>query len=81
MAERMQVKDRLWDIGEIEVDPKMEIQNKAEVFSERITGNRDDMELTHRNGEYVVRVHFSDGDYTATDALKHYLRQMMEDGN
>lgn len=83
MAERMQEKDRLWDIGEIDVDPKMEIQDKVEVFSERIAGNsdQDDTKLVHRNGEYVVRVHFSDGDYTATDALKHYLRQMMKAGN
>ena len=82
MIERMQEKDRLWDIGEINVDPKMEIQDKAEVFSERITSNsdQDNTELVHRNGEYVVRVHFSDSDYTATDALKHYLRQMMKAG-
>ena len=64
------------------MDPKMEIQDKAEVFSERIAGNsnQDDTELVHRNGEYVVRVHFSDSDYTATAALKHYLRQMMKAG-
>lgn len=82
MAERMQEKDRLWDIDEIDVDPKMEIQGKAEVFSERITSNnnQDNADLTHRNGEYVVRVHFSDSDYTATDALKHYLRRMMKVG-
>lgn len=82
MAERMQEKDRLWDIGEIDVDPKMEIQDKAEVFSEQVesNSNQNDVELTHKNGEYVVRVHFSDSDYTATDALKHYLRQMMKAG-
>ena len=82
MAERMQEKDRLWDIGEIDVDPKMEMQAKAEVFSEQIesNSNQDDTELVHRNGEYVVRVHFSDSDYTATDALKYYLRQMMKAG-
>ena len=82
MAERMQEKDRLWDIGEIAVDPTMEMQDKAEVFSEQIesNSNQDDTELVHRNGEYVVRVHFSDSDYTATDALKHYLRQMMKAG-
>ena len=82
MAERMQEKDRLWDIGEIDVDPTMEMQDKAEVFSEQIESNsdQDDTELVHRNGEYVVRVHFSDSDYTATDALKHYLRQMMKAG-
>ena len=39
MAERMQEKDRLWDIGEIDVDPKMEMQDKAEVFSEQIESN------------------------------------------
>lgn len=80
MAERMQEKDRLWDIGEIDVDPKMAIQDKAEVLSERIASNsnQDNTKLVHRNGEYVVRVHFSDSDYTATDALKHYLRQMMK---
>ncbi len=82
MAKRMQKKDRLWDIREIDVNPKMEMQDKAEVFSEQIesNSNQDDTELVHRNGEYVVRVHFSDSDYTATDALKHYLRQMMKAG-
>ena len=82
MAGRMKEKDRLWDIGEVDVDPKMEMQDKAEVFLEQIksNSNQDDTELVHRNGEYVVRVHFSDSDYTATDALKHYLRQMMKAG-
>lgn len=27
---------------------------------------------------YVVRVHFSEDDYSATDALKYYLKQMTE---
>lgn len=33
---------------------------------------------THLNEGYVVRVHFSKDDYSATDALKHYLKQMAE---
>lgn len=27
---------------------------------------------------YVVRVHFSEDDYSATDALRYYLKQMTE---
>ncbi len=34
--------------------------------------------LTHLNEGYIVRVHFSKGNYTATDALKHYLKQIAE---
>lgn len=33
---------------------------------------------THLNEGYVVRVHFSEDSYSATDALKHYLKQMAE---
>ncbi len=33
---------------------------------------------THLNEDYVVRVHFSRDDYSATDALKHYLKQIAE---
>ncbi|MDE6530155.1 MAG: hypothetical protein K2K96_05205 [Lachnospiraceae bacterium] len=32
----------------------------------------------HLNEGFVVRVHFSKDDYSATDALKHYLKQMAE---
>ena len=33
---------------------------------------------THLNDGYVVRVHFGQEDYSATDALKRYLKQIAE---
>ncbi|MDE6687621.1 MAG: hypothetical protein K2K20_00225 [Lachnospiraceae bacterium] len=33
---------------------------------------------THSKEGYVVRVHFSEDDYSATDALRYYLKQMTE---
>lgn len=32
--------------------------------------------LTHLNNGYVIRVHFSEKNYSATDALKDYLKQI-----
>lgn len=40
-------------------------------------GKKEDV-LTHLNEGYIVRVHFSKDNYTATDALKHYLKQIAE---
>lgn len=40
-------------------------------------GKKEDA-LTHLNEGYIVRVHFSKDNYTATDALKHYLEQIAE---
>lgn len=72
-AEIMEEREKLWDIGEIEIDRKQSVKDKMEGFSHHIAEA-----LEHKNEEYVVRVHFGDGDYSATDAIKHYLKQISQ---
>lgn len=69
----MEERDKLWDIEKIEIDKKQSVKNKMEGFSHQI-----EEALTHRNEEYVVRVHFGNEDYSATDAVKHYLKQIAQ---
>lgn len=44
---------------------------------ESMMSGEDDL-TTHLNDGYVVRVHFGQEDYSATDALKRYLKQIAE---
>lgn len=74
-AEIMEVKrEELPDIDTIQTDKMQPIEKKVEEY---ISGKEGDLS-THINEGYVVRVHFSKEDYSATDALKHYLRQIAE---
>lgn len=71
----MEVKrEELLDIDTIKIDKMQPIEKKLEEF---ISGKEGDLS-THLNEGYVVRVHFSMEDYSATDALKHYLKQIAE---
>ena len=71
----MEVKrEELPDIDTIQTDKMQPIEKKVEEY---ISGKEGDLS-THINEGYVVRVHFSKEDYSATDALKHYLRQIAE---
>lgn len=71
----MEVKrEDLWDIDAVNIDKKELVRNKLEEFTSNIKGDL----TTHLNEEYVVRVHFSKEDYSATDAFKHYLKQIAE---
>lgn len=71
----MEVKrEELPDIDTIQIDKMQPIEKKVEEY---ISGKEGDLS-THINEGYVVRVHFSKEDYSATDALKHYLRQIAE---
>lgn len=71
----MEVKrEELLDIDTIKIDKMQPIEKKLEEF---IPGKEGDLS-THLNEGYVVRVHFSMEDYSATDALKHYLKQIAE---
>lgn len=64
----------LWDIDEVDIDMTKSIEERTLDFMEQTGGGY----RTHRNGDYIVRVHFSDTEYTATDAIKHYLKQIAE---
>lgn len=71
----MEVKrEELADIDTIKIDKMQPVEKKLEIF---ISGREGDLS-THLNEGYVVRVHFSMEDYSATDALKHYLKQIAE---
>lgn len=71
----MEVKrEELLDIDTIKIDKMQPIEKKLEEF---ISGKEGDLS-THLNEGHVVRVHFSMEDYSATDALKHYLKQIAE---
>ncbi len=74
-ADIMEVKrEELPDIDTIQIDKMQPIEKKLEEY---ISGTEGDLS-THLNEGYVVRVHFSMEDYSATDALKQYLKQIAE---
>lgn len=70
----MEEREKLWDIGEIEIDKELSVKNKIQNFAH---GIKEDT-LTHMNEGYTVRVHFGKEDYSATDAVKHYLKQIAQ---
>lgn len=71
----MEVKrEELPDINTIKIDKMQPIEKRLKEF---ISDKKGDLS-THLNEGYVVRVHFSMENYSATDALKHYLKQIAE---
>ena len=70
----MEEKENLWDIGELEIDKELSVKDKLKNFAPYIKEET----LTHMNEGYVVRVHFGEEDYSATDAVKHYLKQIAQ---
>ena len=70
----MEVKrEELRDMGQIQIAKEKPVREKLE----KIISGEDDF-TTHLNDGYVVRVHFGKENYSATDALKQYLRQISE---
>lgn len=67
-------KGDLLDIDTVTIDKTHPVEKKLKEFA---AGKNGDLS-THLNEGYVVRVHFSRDDYSATDALKHYLKQIAE---
>ena len=70
----MEEREKLWDIGEIEIDKELSVKNKIQNFAHGI----EEENMTHVNEGYIVRVHFGKEDYSATDAVKHYLKQIAQ---
>lgn len=66
--------EKLWDIDKVDIDKTLPIKDRAESFSKCIK----EESLTHLNEGYVVKVHFSNENYSATDAVKHYLQQITQ---
>lgn len=67
-------KEDLLDIDTVTIDKTHPVEKKLSEFAFDKKGDLS----THLNEGYVVRVHFGKDDYSATDALKHYLRQIAE---
>ena len=67
-------KEDLLDIDTVTIDKTHPVEKKLKEFASDKNGDLS----THLNEGYVVRVHFGKDDYSATDALKHYLRQIAE---
>lgn len=68
------MEEKLWDIGEVKIDKELPIEDKLQNFPNYMKEGH----LTHTNEGYVVRVHFGKEDYSATDAVKHYLKQIAQ---
>lgn len=68
----MEDEKKIWDIEQIERE-----EAEKEKLKNTLKGITKD-EFTHINEGYLVRVHFSQEDYSATDALKHYLQHVMQ---
>lgn len=62
---------QLRDIDEININQSLPLDEKVGQY---LIESEDP--YTHINQGYVVKVSYSDTDYTATDALKNYLRQI-----
>ena len=74
MKNIMEVKrNELRDSAQISIAKETPVREKLE----SIISGEDDF-TTHLNDGYVVRVHFGQEDYSATDALKQYLKQIAE---
>lgn len=67
-------KGNLSDIDTVTIDKMHPVKKKLKEVASDKNGDLS----THLNEGYVVRVHFSKDDYSATDALKHYLKQIAE---
>lgn len=70
----MEEREKLWDIGGIEIDKELSVKNKMQNFAHGVTEEN----MMHVNEGYIVRVHFGKEDYSATDAVKHYLKQIAQ---
>ena len=66
-------RNELRDIAQIPITKEKPVREKLESM---MSGEND--LTTHLNDGYVVRVHFGQEDYSATDALKRYLKQIAE---
>ena len=66
--------EKLWNIEEVEIDKEQPVKDKLQQFFNHM----EEENCTHINDGYVVRVHFGKENYSATDAVKHYLKQIAQ---
>lgn len=75
VQEVKKIEEKLWDIDDVKIEKELSVENKVGKFSHYYL---EEENLQHTNEGYVVRVHFGAKDYTATDAVKHYLKQIAQ---
>ena len=68
------MEEELWDIGTVEIKKNLPVEEKLRRAADYI---KEDS-FAHLNEVYVVRVHFGKENYSATDAVKHYLKQIAQ---
>lgn len=74
VQELNKIEEKLWDIENIEIEKDLPVEEKLK----RVTDCMKEDSLAHENEGYVVRVHFGKENYSATDAVKHYLKQIAQ---
>ena len=68
-------REALADILEIKIDESLSDEEKREEFIRQIKNP-----YLYRQGDYVVKLSFSDTDATLTDRLKEYIEHVAADG-
>lgn len=68
-------RETLADILEIKIDESLSDEEKREEFIRQIKNP-----YLYRQGDYVVKLSFSDTDATLTDRLKEYIEHVAADG-
>ena len=68
------MEEKLWDIGTVEIEKDLPVEEKLKRAADYI---KEDS-FSHVNEGYVVRVHFGKDNYSATDTVKHYLKQIAQ---
>ena len=68
------MEEKLWDIESVKIEKNLPVEEKLRRAADCI---KEDS-FAHLNEGYVVRVHFGKENYSATDAVKHYLKQIAQ---
>lgn len=68
------MEEKLWDIESVKIEKNLPVEEKLRRAADYI---KEDS-FAHLNEGYVVRVHFGKENYSATDAVKHYLKQIAQ---
>lgn len=74
VQESNKMEEKLWDIETVEIEKDLSVEEKLRRAADYIK----EESFAHINEGYVVRVHFGKENYSATDAVKHYLKQIAQ---
>ena len=74
VQESNRMEEKLWDIESVKIEKNLPVEEKLRRAADYI---KEDS-FAHLYEGYVVRVHFGKENYSATDAVKHYLKQIAQ---